>query len=171
MSVQDNDDDSYASEVDVGSYGSFDPVFGDLEEIRYYVTDEDDVYAVVIEKVNDDQLTLIYDMDTDKNLLWVFRSLDSSLWGDAMWENNEGVVDVAESLRESEHVLLVTEDVAHHRFLKLLRCDNNIEDWRVFLVLHMNMLHEDDDISHSVSVGNESVFPEPSLSGESETDL
>lgn len=170
MSDRIEDDSSGADTGDDGATDTFDPSFGEIEEVRYFVTDEDEPYAVVIESVNEVRLTIIYEVTPDRGVAWIFRSVDSGMWGEAMWVNNEDVVDVAESAREAERAVLVTEECAHIRVLKLLTFDEELEDWRVFLVLHAGLSSEEGTSSRSGSVGGASYPSDPSLSVESASD-
>lgn len=147
----------------------FEPLFGSLEEVRYFVTNDDVPYAVVKENVGDIRLTLIYELP-DRGLVWVFRSLDSAQWGEALWAENEGVTDVAESERETERALLVTEEIVPWRVLKLLTFDEDLEEWRVFLVLHTELSSDEDETVESDLDGEDSQVSDPSLSVESESD-
>ena len=97
MSEQSKDDSTCNDTGDDGAADAFDPLFGEIEGVRYFVTDEDEPYAVAIENVNEVRLTVIYEVTPDRGVPWIFRLVDSAMWGDAMWANNEDVVDVAES--------------------------------------------------------------------------
>ncbi len=123
-------------------------VLGELEEVRYFVSDEDHLYAVAVENVHRLQMILVYEVEPVVSLLWVFRSVDPAIWGSAMWTNNENVVGAAESVRESEQAVLVTEEFSGHRVLKFLTFDVDEGDWRVFLVLSSV---PDDDVSVGAS--------------------
>ncbi len=74
----------------------FDSVFGTVIDSQYYISPDGKRYAVVIEEGKTCQVTIVYDVEPVVRLLLVFRSVDSALWGDAMWANNENVIDVAE---------------------------------------------------------------------------
>jgi hypothetical protein len=165
-----SEDDSIGSDTGDGAADAFDPLFGEIEEVRYFVTDEDEPYTVVIENVNEVRLTVIYELTPDRGVAWIFRSVDAAMWGDAMWANNEDVVDVAESAREAERAVLVTEECARCRVLKLLTFDEELEEWQVFLVLHAGLSSEEGTSSRSGSVGSASFLSDPSLSVESASD-
>lgn len=143
-------------------------LLGELLEVRYFVSDEDHHYAVAVEDVNSMQMILIYEVEPEVNLLWIFRSLDSAIWGNAMWANNEYVIGAAESVRESEQVVLVTEEVDGLRVLKFLSYDADELDWHVFLVLNSEA---DGDASGGASADSSynTQISSPCLSDESES--
>lgn len=170
MPLRDEDDRSDRDDPDDGMAHEFEPLFGDLEGMQYYWTDDDVQYAVVVESAGEDRLTLIYELSPEQGLVWVFRSLDASLWGDAMWANNKGVFDVAESAREMDRTLMVAEDVAPYRLLKLLTFDEDLAEWKVFLILRMELSVDENDSSRSDSIDGASHLSDPSLSVESDTE-
>lgn len=170
MTLQDENDVLGLDDPEGSVAHEFEPLFGQLDEVRYFVTDDDVPYAVVIKTVNEIRLTLIYEMIPDRGLAWVFRSLDSAEWGDALWAENDGVIDVAESARESERAVLVVEDLAPYRVLKLLIFDEDLEEWRVFLVLHSELSIGEGDTLGSDSGDGGSHVSDPSLSVESDSD-
>lgn len=83
-----------------------------------------------------------------------------------MWANNEYVIGAAESVRESEQAVLVTEEVGGLRILKFLSYAVDELDWRVFLVLRSET---DDDASGGASADSSynSQISSPCLSDES----
>jgi hypothetical protein len=123
MSERDEEDDSDLCGHGVESPHVFDPLFGDIEDVRYCVSNEDNPYAVVIEIVQMNRLMLIYEVNPEIELLWVFHSIEASLWGGAMWANNDDMIDVAKVVGEDVRALLVTEEAKHQRILKLLTYD------------------------------------------------
>ena len=72
--------------------------------------------------------------------------------------------------QQAERAILVTEECACCRVLKLLTFDEELEDWRVFLVLHAGLSSEEGTSSRSGSVGSASYLSDPSLSFESASD-
>ena len=87
-----------------------------------------------------------------------------------MWANNEGVFDVAESAREMDRTLMVAEDVAPYRVLKLLMFDEDLSEWKVFLILRVELSVDEIDSSQSDSIDGASHLSDPSLSVESDTE-
>jgi hypothetical protein len=141
---------------------------GELDEVQSFVSDENHLYAVAVEVVHNKRMILVYEVEPEVNLLWIFQSLDPAIWGNAMWTNNEHVVGAAESVRETEQTVLVTEEVAGHRILKFLTYDGDEEDWRVFLVLHSVTDNDTSDGAADDST-SDSQMPSPCLSDESDS--
>jgi hypothetical protein len=170
MSDQDETGSVVADDADTDPQYHIEALLGELEEVRYFVSDGDHRYAVAVENVNSVQMILVYEVEPEMNLLWVFRSLDSAIWGNAMWANNENVIGTVESVRESEQAVLVTEEVDGHQVLKFLIYDVDEEDWRIFLVLHSVT---DDDASGGASADSSyySQMSSPCLSDETGSHL
>jgi hypothetical protein len=145
-------------------------LLGELDEVQSFVSDENHLYAVAVEIVHNKQMILVYEVEPVVNLLWIFRSLDPAIWGDAMWANNEHVVGAAESVRESEQAVLVMEEVAGHIVLKFLAYEEDGEDWRVFLVLHSVTDNDTSDGAADDST-SDSQMSSPCLSDESDSRL
>ncbi len=149
---------------------TFDPLFGQIVDVHYGVSNDDEAYAIVIEQVENVRVTLVYDVEPGRGLLWVFRSIDSSVWGDTMWQDNEDVIDVAEGLDDDVNMLLVTEEAFHRRVLKLLIYDDDVSEWRADLVLYV-VLSGSEGGSASDSVDGSSIMSsaegEPPLSDDS----
>ena len=145
-------------------------LLGELEEVQSFVSDESHLYAVAIEVVHDKRMILVYEVEPGVNLLWIFRSLDPAIWGDAMWANNEHVVGAAESVRETEQAVLVTEEVSGHRILKFLAYDEDEKNWRVFLVLHSVSDNDTANVAADDST-SDSQMPSPCLSEDSDSHL
>jgi hypothetical protein len=143
-------------------------LLGELDEVRSFVSDESHLYAVAVEIVHSVRMILVYEVKPVVNLLWIFRSLDPAIWGEAMWANNEHVIGAAESVRESEQAVLVTEEFARHRVLKFLTYDEDEGDWRVYLLLRSVT---DNDVSGSTSDegSSDSQMPSPCLSDETDS--
>ncbi len=170
MSDQDETGSVVADDANVDSQYNIEALLGELQEVRRFVSVEDHRYVVAVEDVNSMQMILIYEVESEVNLLWVFRSLDSAIWGNAMWANNEFVTGAAESVREGEQAVLVTEEVGGLRILKILSYDVDELDWRVFLVLHSET---DDDASGGASADSSyySQMSSPCLSDETGSHL
>jgi hypothetical protein len=96
-------------------------------------------------------VNLVYEVDPDVCLLWVFRSIDAAVWGDAMWENNENVVDVAEVIGEDREMLLVMENINDVHMLKFLTHDTDVREWRVYLMLHEDRIGDEQSVLEETS--------------------
>ncbi len=157
---------SYSSDIEL-EY-RIEAQLGELDEVRSFVSDENHLYAVAVEVVRNKRMILVYEVEPGVNLLWIFQSLDPAIWRDAMWTNNEHVVGAAESVRETERTVLVTEEVVGHRILKFLTYDEDEENWRVFLVLHSVTDNDTSDGAADDST-SDSRMPSPCLSDESDS--
>jgi hypothetical protein len=150
--------------VDSGSNTTivFDPVFGNIVNVRDYLSADHESYAVVQEEIGTSHVSLVYVLDPFVRLLWVFRAVDSAVWGDAMWLNNEDVIDVAKMIGEEEvGTLLVTEFVNGRHVLKFLTHDSDVNEWRVYLILHEDVLEDSDSISDESEINTEGVEEPP----------
>ncbi len=157
---------SYSSDIEL-EY-RIEAQLGELDEVRSFMSDENHLYAVAVEVVRNKRMILVYEVEPGVNLLWIFQSLDPAIWRDAMWTNNDHVVGAAESVRETEQTVLVTEEVVGHRILKLLTYDEDEENWRVFLVLHSVTDNDTSDGAADDST-SDSRITSPCLSDESDS--
>ncbi len=136
--MSDSSSSNEMESVDIASDAPriFELVFGTVIDTQYYISPDGERYAVVVEEGDTCHLTIVYNVEPVVRLLWVFRSVDSALWGDAMWADNEHVIDVAEVIGEETEALLVTENVNGIYMLKFLTHDVDVDEWRVYLILH-----------------------------------
>jgi hypothetical protein len=169
MSDQSETGSETADDSDIALEYRIEALLGELDEVRSFVSNENHLYAVALEIVHDKRMILVYEVEPEVNLLWIFRSVDPSIWGDAMWANNEHVVGAAESVRETEQAVLVTEEVSGHRILKCLAYDEDEKDWRVFLVLHS--VADNDTANGADDSTSDSQMPSPCLSDDSDSHL
>ncbi len=170
MSVHSETGGETADDSDIALEYHIEALLGELDEVRSFVSNENHLYAVAIETVHNKRMILVYEVEPEVDLLWIFRSVDPAIWGDAMWANNEHVVGAAESVRETEQTVLVTEEVSGHRILKFLAYDEDEKDWRVFLVLHSV---SDNDTANGAADDStsDSQVPSPCLSEDSDSHL
>lgn len=147
----------------------FDSVFGTVLDIQYYMSSDSERYAVVIEEGGTCEMMLVYGIDPVVHLLWVFRSIESAVWGDVMWADNENVIDVAEAIGEDTEIVLVTENVNGMYVLKFLTHDVDVEEWRVYLLLHEEGRESDqsvlDESSYHTGSSDEPPLEEESSLG------
>ncbi len=141
----------------------FELVFGDIVDVRYYHSIDNESYAVVKEEIGTGYVNLVYELDPLIRLLWVFRTIDSAVWGDAMWLNNEDVVDVSGVVGEEDvETLLVTESINGMHVLNFLTKDSDVNEWRVYLMLHEDESEESDSVT-DVSGNHAGSVEEPPL--------
>jgi hypothetical protein len=101
-----------------------------------------------MEEIGTGYVNLVYELDPFVRLLWVFRSIDSAIWGDAMWLNNEDVVDVSGVVGEEDiETLLVTESLNGLHVLRFLTKDSDVNEWRVYLMLHEDENEDSDSVT------------------------
>jgi hypothetical protein len=167
MSDQSKTGSEIADDSDIEVEYHIEALLGELDEVRSFVLDENHLYAAAVEIVHNKRMILVYEVEPVVNLLWIFWLLDPAIWGDAMWANNEHVVGAAESVRESEQAVLVTEEAAGHRILKLLTYDEESEDWRFFFVLY-SVADNDTSDGAADDSSSDSQMSSPCLSDESD---
>jgi hypothetical protein len=133
------------------------PLFGTVLEIRFD-TVGNVLYGVVIEETPQDRWTVCYVARSyGFELLWMFRSVERSVWEETMGIREDGVVDVALTEDPDEHMLVVTKEVDWCRTLIFYRVDDQGDAWMVFLVVQfdlnvsINWAAEDDNSAESDS--------------------
>ncbi len=170
MSDQSETGSETVDDSDIALEYHIEALLEELDEVRSFVSNENHLYAVAIEIVHNKRMILVYEVEPEVDLLWIFRSVDPAIWGDAMWANNEHVVKAAESVRETEQTVLVMEEVSGHRILKFLAYDEDEKNWRVFLVLHSVSDNDTANVAADDST-SDSQMPSPCLSEDSDSHL
>ena len=111
------------------------PLFGTVLEIRFD-TVGNVLYGVVIEETPQDRWTVCYVARSyGFELLWMFRSVERSVWEETMGIREDDVVDVAVTEDTDEHMLVVMKEVDWCRTLIFYRVDDQGNEWMVYLVL------------------------------------
>jgi hypothetical protein len=158
MSDSDTSVDDKVVDSDSNTTIIFDPVFGNIVDVCEYLSADHESYAVVHEEIDTGHLRIVYELDPFVRLLWVFRAVDSAVWGDAMWLDNEDVIDVSEMIGEEEvGTLLVTEFVSGRHVLKFLTHDSDVNEWRVYLMLHEDVSEDSESISDESEIDTDDV--------------
>ncbi len=98
-------------------------------------------------------------------LLWIFRPIDRSEWGEAMDLNNDNIVDVSGSIDQHVNMLMVTQETDGYRSVMFLQFDDEGREYLVRLHLHFNLSASVNwaEVDENSDVGSESDTAESTV--------